>query len=384
MRRLWCFREFNAGKSPEAIARDLNREGVLGPGGRPWSNTTLRGQADRGTGVLNNALYRGLIEWNRCAYTKNPKTGKRVARPNPPEKWERVEVQELRIVDDNLWTSAKARQEALRQAMGKAQTGNKNSANRNALNEAHRPRFLLSGLLRCGCCHGPYAITGRDRYACSTRKQKGTCDNTLTITRQEIEARVLEGLKARLLAPDLVAVFVGAFRDESKRQRDAIRAEWSGRERRAAELDRKIASIFRAIEDGLYESAMKARLVELKEERDKIKTESRVFDPAALDVLLHPQLAEGYRRRIERLERLLQGSEQDDAREIVRSMIERVVLTPRSIGCGLDATLFGALAALLSVSAEVANKKRPSAARPSEGQLSVVAGAGFEPAAFRL
>ncbi len=28
--------------------------------------------------------------------------------------------------------------------------------------------------------------------------------------------------------------------------------------------------------------------------------------------------------------------------------------------------------------------KKPSAARPSEGQLSVVAGAGFEPAAFRL
>jgi hypothetical protein len=44
---------------------------------------------------------------------------------------------------------------------------------------------------------------------------------------------------------------------------------------------------------------------------------------------MHPQLAEGYRRRIERLERLLEGSEQDEAREIVRSMIERVELTPR-------------------------------------------------------
>jgi site-specific DNA recombinase len=206
----------------------------------------------------------------------------------------------------------------------------------------------------------------------------------LTITRPEIEARVLEGLKERLLAPDLVAVFVSAFRDESKRQRDALQAEWASRERKAAELDRKIASIFRAIEDGLYEPAMKARLVELKEERDRLKTESRAFDPAALDVLMHPQLAEGYRRRIERLERLLEGSEQDEAREIVRSMIERVVLTPRPDGSGLDATLFGALAALLSVSAEVSGNKKPSAARPSEGQLSVVAGAGFEPAAFRL
>ena len=186
------FREFACGKSPEAIARDLNREGVRGPGGRLWSNTTLRGQVDRGTGILNNSLYRGIIEWNRCAYAKNPSTGKRVARPNPLDRWERVEVPELRIVDEDLWLSVKTRQGALRQAMGKALPRNKVDANPNRLNEAHRPRFLLSGLLSCGCCGGPYAITAKDRYACSTRKQKGTCDNRLTITRQEIEARVLE------------------------------------------------------------------------------------------------------------------------------------------------------------------------------------------------
>ena len=340
-----------------------------------WSNTTIRGQLDRGTGILNNALYHGVIEWNRCAYVKNPKTGKRVARPNPSEKWERVEVPDLRIVDDDLWLSAKARQESLRQAMGKAQPGNQKSANRNPLNDVHRPRFLLSGLLRCGCCRGPYAITSRDRYACSTRKQKGTCENHLTITRQEIEARVLGGLKERLLAPDLVTIFVKAFNEETKHQREALQAELAGRKRKAAELDRKIASIFRAIEDGLYEPAMKARLAELKEEREKLGTEGRQLDPAALDVLMHPQLAEGYRRRIERLEGLLEGSEQDEPREIVRSMIDRVVLTPKRDGRGLDATLFGALAALLSVSAEVSGNKKPPEAGPSGSQLSVVAGA---------
>jgi hypothetical protein len=369
------FTEFAAGKSPEAIARDLNRERVAGPGARPWSNTTIRGQVDRGTGVLNNALYRGVIEWNRCAYAKNPKTGKRVARPNPPDQWERVEVPGLRIVDDESWLAVKARQEAMKQAMGKASSQAAKTSGGNPLNEAHRPRFLLSGLLRCGCCGGPYAIAARDRYACSTRKQKGTCDNRLTITRQEIEARVLDGLKGRLLAPDLVAVFVEAFREETKRQRDAHEAEEKGRERKAAELDRKINAIFRAIEDGLYDPAMKARLADLTEEREKIRTEIRTYDPAALDVLMHPQLAEGYRRRIERLEGLLDGSEQDEAREIVRSMIDRVVLSPRPDGGGLDATLYGALAALLSMSAEVSGTKKPPAAGPSGGQLSVVAGA---------
>jgi hypothetical protein len=62
------------------------------------------------------------------------------------------------------------------------------------------------------------------------------------------------------------------------------------------------------------------------------------------------------------------------AREIVRSMIERVVLAPRPDGRGIDATLFGALAAPLAVSAEVSGKKNP----PRGGQRRVnwvVAGA---------
>lgn len=83
-----------------------------------------------------------------------------------------------------------------------------------SLNASHRSRFLLSGLVTCGCCGGGYTVIGKDRYGCAARRQKGTCDNARTITRQQIGGRVLEGLKERLLAPDLVAKFVRAFQDE--------------------------------------------------------------------------------------------------------------------------------------------------------------------------
>jgi site-specific DNA recombinase len=86
------FREFVAGKSPRAIAKTLNAEDVPGPDGRPWRDTTIRGQVDRGTGILNNSLYVGRLEWNRCSYIKDPTTGKRVARPNPKDLWELVDV----------------------------------------------------------------------------------------------------------------------------------------------------------------------------------------------------------------------------------------------------------------------------------------------------
>ncbi|MGH6893902.1 MAG: recombinase family protein, partial [Dongiaceae bacterium] len=84
------FREFAAGKSPRAIAVDLNREGLPGPFGRAWGDTTIRGHASRGNGILNNALYIGRLVWNRQRFLKDPSTGRRVSRRNPEEDWIRT------------------------------------------------------------------------------------------------------------------------------------------------------------------------------------------------------------------------------------------------------------------------------------------------------
>ena len=89
---------------------------------------------------------------------------------------------------------------------------------------------------------------------------------------------------------------------------------------------------------------------------------------------MHPQLAEGYRRRIDRLELLLEGSRTGRGAR-GRALNDRPRVPEAEAGRALDATLFGALATLLSVSAEVSGNKKPSAAGPTEGQLSVVAGA---------
>ena len=107
------FREFADGASPRAIARRLNGEGIPGPSGKLWMDTTIRGHAKRGTGLINNELYIGRLVWNRLRYVKNPETGKRVSRINPPEEWIVAEVPELRIVDDALWQAVKHRQGAI-------------------------------------------------------------------------------------------------------------------------------------------------------------------------------------------------------------------------------------------------------------------------------
>ncbi|MCV9940695.1 recombinase family protein [Boseaceae bacterium BT-24-1] len=164
------FQLFANGVSPRGIAHRLNDESVPGPDGRPWLDTTIRGQKERGTGILNNELYAGKLVWNRCSYVKAPSTGRRLARPNAPEQWERKSVPELRIVDDELWQAAKRRQETTAFEMSRDEAGN-------ALNRAHRRRYLLSGLLNCGCCGAGYTLVAAGRYGCAGRRSKGLCQN---------------------------------------------------------------------------------------------------------------------------------------------------------------------------------------------------------------
>ena len=377
------FRAYAAGASARHIARDLNAEGVPGPGGRPWGDTTIRGQAARGTGLLNNTLYIGQLSWNRCSYVKDPHTGKRVARVNPQDEREEVAIPELRIIDQELWDRAKARQQASSFTMGRDETGN-------ALNRAHRRQFLLSGLLTCGCCGGGYTVMAKDRYGCATHRGKGTCVNGTTIQRQRIEARILGGLKERLLTPDLVAEFIRAFEAElATLQRESANTERQ-LERELAEVSRKLDGVVRAIEDGTWSDTLRQRLNELEARKAELTARRAQAANPAPTVRLHPNAAEVYRAKVARLEESLNAPEiRMEAAEALRSLISRIVLTPdASAPDGVAAELHGDLATILRLAADrpggdrglrraVGAKTNPPEQAFSGGQLSVVAGTRF-------
>ena len=177
------FTMYADGASPRTIAATLNAEGEPDPGGRPWVDTTIRGQIDCGTGLLNNVAYVGRLEWNRCTYKRDPTTGKRVARPNPREQWETMDVSDLRIVDDALWRRMKAQQRKVHTEMGRDENGQ-------ALNRTHRAKPLLSGLIYCGACGAPFAMRDAKHYGCRNFRSKGTCTNRRLIARADLERTV--------------------------------------------------------------------------------------------------------------------------------------------------------------------------------------------------
>jgi site-specific DNA recombinase len=186
------FREYSHGVSPREIAKSLNRKGVVGPSGDSWSPSTINGNRERGTGVLNNELYIGRLVWNRLRYMKDPATGKRRSRLNPERDWIIKEAPELRIIPQEFWDAVKARQG------DKARATRPDVKQRNFW-ELQRPRYLLSGLIKCGCCGASYTKSGLHRLGCAAARDRATCSNHLTVRVEEVEAAILAGLKERLM-----------------------------------------------------------------------------------------------------------------------------------------------------------------------------------------
>src|SRR5690606_4457574 len=104
---------------------------------------------------------------------QEPETESREARLNDRSEWVVGEAPELRIVDDALWIRVKQRQLEVEASFSHTTT--------NRLNRAHRPQYVLSGLLECAHCAGPYAIMAKDRSGCTNRKKKLPIDHLGTI-----------------------------------------------------------------------------------------------------------------------------------------------------------------------------------------------------------
>ncbi|MEJ5899732.1 recombinase family protein [Ochrobactrum teleogrylli] len=208
------FRDYAAGKSAKTITFALNKEGIPAPTGGTWGFSTINGNPKSGTGILNNEMYIGKLTWNRQHFVKDPDTGRRQARPNPESDWVIQEVPELRIIDDELWQAVKERQEK-----NKIEQNDDGYADVATINYRRRPRYLFSGLTKCACCGGGYSAISATLIGCSTARNKGTCDNRVNIRRDELESRVLDALRNRILDPEVFAEFCDAYTQEMNRLR---------------------------------------------------------------------------------------------------------------------------------------------------------------------
>ncbi len=341
----------------------------------------------RGTGLVNNELYIGRLIWNRLRYIKDPSTGKRVSRLNPESEWIVKDVPDLRIVDDELWQSVRERQSEIAEKFVNVTEGVRKHHRKNKLNGARRPRTLLSGLIFCGCCDGPYSLRGPQRYACSNHISKGTCDNSRTIRQQELESRVLAGLKDRLMAPEIVEEAMRAYAEETNRLNRERRTNGDTWKAELIKVEKQIAQIIEAIADGMYHPSMKEKMTGLEARKDELI--ALLADAPADTPDIQPSASAIYAKKVAKLtEALNRPHDRLEAAEALRELIEKIVLTPGPERGEIFAKLHGDLATILEWTDRQAIGKADKTTKPAAvatGLLvSLVAGAGFEPAAFRL
>jgi hypothetical protein len=231
---------------------------------------------------------------------------------------------------------------------------------------ARRPSYLLSGLLKCGICGGGFSKISQSHYGCSTARNKGTCDNLLTVRRDELESTVLDGLKDQLMHPELVTAFIREFHREVNRQR----AEQDGSRDRATrnleKTQREIGRLIDAIKAGVPGGAVKDEMATLEAKRIELLAQQQAAPPSM--PRLHPNLAELYRQKVMNLvEALNDESSRLEAAECIRELIEEIRLVPED--GTLRAELYGELAALINLANEHPRSKGTGV------QVTLVAGA---------
>ena len=359
------FEYYARGRAPRTIAADLNRDKIPSPSGKEWNASTINGNRARRNGILFNEAYVGMIVHNRTTFAKDPDTGRRVSRPNPPEQWVVSPAPHLRIVSDELWDAVQARKAAYEGL---------------AVHRTRRPRHLFSGLIRCGVCGAGYTVKSKDQLACAAHREKGTCSNGRTIRAPDLERRVLDGIRSRLLSPDAVATFVREYHAERKRlgaasvrRRDQIAQQLAG-------IDKQIGHLVDTIAEGLASPALKEKLRGLEASRAALVTEQETIGNAADTVVdLHPAAVDAYRKTVADLQAGLAGTDpaaREEAMGILRSLVSVIEVHPAEGRGKTEIRIHGMIAELINLA-----QRRPGEAIRT---VMVVAGEGFEPPTLGL
>jgi site-specific DNA recombinase len=302
------FEMYRDGFSPRAIADQLNIEGVPSPGASwnrqerrraGWLGSAIAGDASRGVGILNNEQYRGVTVWNRNRWVRSAADSKRRrCVPNPPTEWVSHIDEGLRIVPEALWRAVKARQRQQAESIGAriAEGLGRQAASRTG----RGPKFLLSGLIRCGSCGAAYVIASATSYACASFVNGGgaACSNNVRFRRDAVEAVILENIRRDLATPEAGAEVCRRVR---ARLRELSQPKPMNRAR-IAELEAQIANLIDAVAvGGLRGSAgLAERLRAAESELAGLKAQAATTDTGTIERLL-PDLVDRYTRTLERL-----------------------------------------------------------------------------------
>ncbi|MFO1344697.1 MAG: recombinase zinc beta ribbon domain-containing protein [Rhodocyclaceae bacterium] len=197
-------------------------------------------------------------------------------------------------------------------------------------------------MTKCGCCGGGFTVINLDRMGCSAARNKGTCENKRTIGREELEGMVLEALRANLMDEELCKEFCQAYTGRVNELRTKHNASLAGYRAEMGKLERERQQIIKSIADGVPGSLLKDRAVIVEKRREELAVLLEKTEEAP--ILFHPNMAGHYHKEVKNLIGSMNDSAtRSEAGTILRSLIDRIILSPQDGPQGLSVDLVGDL-----------------------------------------
>ena len=317
------FERYADGDGYRTIACDLNDRGIAPPragkrGTGSWSPSAIRA-------MLLRDRYRGVYVWNK--FKKLYRGGTKVREMRPKSEWVIEPAPELRIIEEDLWQRVEARFEAGRRFGGPG--------------PGRRPRYLLSGIARCGDCGGPLKVSnskvGQRQvkvYGCAYHRDRGNsvCQNAMRRPVDTVDAMVIGWLRQNVLVEGIVGEVL-----KEVRARIVERAASSGEEkpRLAAEarnlrqeIERLTAALAQA--DGTDAPGAVVQAIAEREGRlRKLQARIEVLEvtPSVLDLEVR-RLEREAQARLQDLTTALSRNQQE-ARRVIETLVDgHLTVTP--------------------------------------------------------
>jgi DNA invertase Pin-like site-specific DNA recombinase len=284
------FGRFADGASCKTIAAELNGRRIPSPGST-WKRSERRASGWMGSGIrgiLRNERYRGVVHWNTSEWRKDPDTGRRKRITRPREEWISHIDESLRIISDDLYQRAQQRVRPL-----KSET---------RMRAGGKPKYLLSGLLRCDVCDAHYTITNATSYGCSSYHDGHACSNSILVRRDRAEDILLGPIRDDLLKPDRVARMAKEMQSYFADRMRSMQAQQNELPRELQELTARIARLRGRMKNGdpdMTVDELQAAIDRAEVKRRELEDHQGVNGSMMSKALaVMPRAAELYRRQV--------------------------------------------------------------------------------------
>ena len=321
---VYIYEQYIAGLGLRSIVKDLNERHVPSPkagtrGVGFWSVSAI-------WDMLRRERYRGRLTWGE--HEKAYRSGTKVRILRPDDKRTVAERPDLRIVSDELWQAMQAR-------IGK----NRRQNTGKRAPEGRPPKYMLSGLSRCGVCGGSMKVlNGRDGkkpikvYGCAKHHDAGgaVCPNTLRKPVELVDQTVIDWLQETILTEQFIVRALRKIRQRLSERLVTMDGDTPRLQAEAQKLEGEIDKLARALlsTDDKPQTIVKM-MAEREDQLTAIQTRlvSMTTAPQVLDLEARRMEKEA-RRRIEDV-RAVMGRRGEAAKRALSTLLDgKLTFTP--------------------------------------------------------